>query len=493
MAPRFEGISGELMTSTASWTTPDPGTPLTAYSTLPTDPLRIWKTQPSLRKVVSFVAEQLSSLPWHAYARVSDTDRQRASGSRAEALMRAPSKWISGASLTESLVTDWMLWDRYCALVVDGEILRISPRRWTIKSDWLGRPSKIVLHTPAGQPDIDITDAPLIMDWGWGDLSSGGVSPLITLAEILEEARDSVKWRKRQWDNAPRFGGLLKHPGSFKDPKARETFTVSWKAWRDERRGTPILEDGLEYVPAPQLSPKETRDIEGRQWTDIEVCGAYHIPPELLGARPGNFSNMQAFRSMLFGPTLGPKINRMEQAVNRIASHLDPGQPSLYLELSREAAINGSLIEQAQVLQTMTGGPIMSRAEARARLNLPYVEGTDDLIVPLNVLIGGQASPTDSGSQNEAGADGPDQAFGGTSTADAKSRTTSAKDDAATLRTQLDALGVAFRAGVKPESAAQVVGLPNLEFFKGIKPITVRMDDDSAPAAAPNQDTGEGG
>jgi hypothetical protein len=38
----------------------------------------------------------------------------------------------------------------------------------------------------------------------------------------------------------------------------------------------------------------------------------------------------------------------------------------------------------------------MTRNEARARLNLPHLEGADDLIVPLNVTQGGQASPTDS-------------------------------------------------------------------------------------------------
>jgi len=51
----------------------------------------------------------------------------------------------------------------------------------------------------------------------------------------------------------------------------------------------------------------------------------------------------------------------------------------------------------------MTGGPILTRAEARAMLNLRHIEGTDELIVPLNVIEGGQASPTDSGEQNVGG------------------------------------------------------------------------------------------
>ena len=72
----------------------------------------------------------------------------------------------------------------------------------------------------------------------------------------------------------------------------------------------------------------------------------------------------------------------------------------IYAEIDREAAMNGSFAEQATYLQTAVGGPFMSRAEARGRVNLPHVDGTDELIVPLNVTEGGQASPTDSGSQN---------------------------------------------------------------------------------------------
>ena len=68
--------------------------------------------------------------------------------------------------------------------------------------------------------------------------------------------------------------------------------------------------------------------------------------------------------------------------------------------LDRTEAQDGTLLERVQALQSATGGPVMTRAEARERLDLPYLEGTEELIVPLNVIQGGQASPTDSGSQN---------------------------------------------------------------------------------------------
>src|SRR5690625_5821080 len=74
-----------------------------------------------------------------------------------------------------------------------------------------------------------------------------------------------------------------------------------------------------------------------------------------------------------------------------------------YAEFNIGQKLNGSFEEQAAVMQTLVGAPIMTRNEGRGRFNLPAVEGGDELIVPLNVIEGGQASPTDSGSQNWTG------------------------------------------------------------------------------------------
>jgi len=50
-----------------------------------------------------------------------------------------------------------------------------------------------------------------------------------------------------------------------------------------------------------------------------------------------------------------------------------------------------------QSLQTAIGRPWMTANEGRARMNLTRMDGdADQLVTPLNVLVGGQASPTDS-------------------------------------------------------------------------------------------------
>jgi len=388
-------------TSGATIAAVDPGVPLANYSPVPTDPMHLWKTQPSLRKVVGFAARQIGSVPWQAFQRIDDNDRRRVSDSTAETVFERPSRFRTGYNLFETLAIDAMIYDLFCAVLIDGELVRIPPKRIAIASDWLGRATKITLLTPADMDDIDITDAPMMISWGWSASSAGGVSPMYTLSQILAEARQAVEWRNQLWSRSPKFNGILKHPGSFRDPQKRERFTQSWRQWRDsEAGGTPILEDGMEYEVLDSFTPRDAKDIEGRILTDAEVASAFHIPPELVGARPGNFSNIAAFRQMLFGPTLGPLFQAMQQAANTgLVEHLDP-RPGVYVEANLQAAMAGSFLEQAQLFQTSVGGPTMTRAEARARMNLRFIEGTDELIVPMNVTEGGLASPNDTGSQN---------------------------------------------------------------------------------------------
>jgi HK97 family phage portal protein len=385
----------------------DPGRPLVEYTAEPTNPLTLWKTQPSLRKVVSYVARQIGMIPWHAYKRVDDTDRQRVSGSPAERILARPSKLRTRTHLIRALVTDLMMFDQCLALYgpKDKALIRIPPALIDTRSDYLGQPYKIIIKAPEGVDDIDVTDWPKIWTDGWHPTKAGGVSPMFTLSAILDEQRKAVDWRTRQWADRPKVAGLLKRPAEAPrwSDENRERFLQAWDRFKAGAvdGSTPILEHGMEYEQFDGISPSDANDIEGRKLTDAEVASAFHIPPELVGAREATFSNVDAFRQMLYGPVLGPVITDLQDAINAggLLDAVGAGE-NTYIEANREAVLAGSLLEQARYLQTVTGRPVMTAAEARARMNLPHLEGTDELIVPLNVVEGGQASPTDSGDQN---------------------------------------------------------------------------------------------
>ncbi len=376
----------------------DPPTPLTDLGLdLKNSPRKVWRTQQSLRKVVSFAAEKISAVPLHVYQRISDTDRERDTTS--EELLRNPAPFVTGIRLINDLIIDWMLYDRFLLILLDGRLVRIPAGLIDVKSDFLGGLTSLKVRTGDGL--IDVTDSVCAYDAGWAGDDEGGVSPLKTLSTTLEEQRRATTWRAMQWQNAVKLSGTLNLPLEARIPdKKYERMKESFKRYQNNLAGgTPILEYGAHFEKF-DMSPVVTDDLDGRRLTDAEVASFYHIPPELVGAREGTFANIKAFREMLYGPTFGPRMARIEAALNHRIIPFLAGDDA-YVEFNREAAMAGSFAEQATIYQKAAGGPYLTRNEVRARQNLPSIDGADELIIPKNVTEGGLASPADTAPEGE--------------------------------------------------------------------------------------------
>jgi hypothetical protein len=100
------------------------------------------------------------------------------------------------------------------------------------------------------------------------------------------------------------------------------------------------------------------------------------------------FSNIREQHKQLYTDCLGPWLEMIQQEIElQILPDL-PGPSNVYVEFNIAEKLRGSFDEQAAQLQASVGAPYMTRNEARARLNLPQIDGADDLITPLNVLTG---------------------------------------------------------------------------------------------------------
>lgn len=382
----------------------DPGVPLTDLTQVRDD---VWRTQPSVRKVIDFIARELASIPLHAYERVADEDRRRVRDRPIARLVARPSRarGMTAFRFWHSTLADWMIYDRWAALkVTDGgemELRRIPARRFRFVTDGLEQVTGLRVWRADGTTKVYDPSA-FVFDTGYGG-HGGGTSPMTTIAHLLQEQAEAVAYRRQVWANGARVPMVITRPIAWKNDEARERFTNSWRNFtRDGGRsgGTPVLEDGMDVKKVEAFNPQEAQDLEGRRLTDIEVAAFFHIAPELVGARQGNYSNVDAFRQMLYGPSLGPYAEAWQQAVDvGVTEDLEP-TGRIYVEVNLQSKLRGSFIEQAQVLQSSVGAPWMLRNEARARMNMPAIDGGDEVVTPLNVLIGGQASARDAGSQN---------------------------------------------------------------------------------------------
>lgn len=380
----------------------DPGVPLNEWNADATyGPA--WRNQPSVRKVVGFIARTLASTPLHQYEYATDGGRERVRDGDLAAFLRRPSRApaLTPYRLWESLLIDGLLHDKYCAMKVerdDGfEIVRVPARRVRFENDGVDRIGEVLITDRDGRTRAYDPERFLI-DVGYAERGTNGTSPLRTLRDILDEQKEAVRYRRSVWKNAGQFPYAISRPKPFSSETARTRFEASWAKFQrggGNEGGTPIFEDGETLTSVGGFKPRDTEDLAGRQLSDIEVCTAYYVAPEILGARPGTFANLQAFKDMVYTINLGPYFEAWQQGINAsIVPWLAPDR-EVYVEANIDAKLRGSFEAEADVLSTAVGAPWMTRNEARARKNLPAIDGGDEVITPLNVLVGGQASPQD--------------------------------------------------------------------------------------------------
>lgn len=126
---------------------------------------------------------------------------------------------------------------------------------------------------------------------------------------------------------------------------------------------------------------------------DLEVEGTHNFVA--AGVVVHN-SNIKEQHKNLYQDSLGPWLALLEQDFMLQLLPDFGDTEGMYLEFNIEEKLQGSFEEQVLSLQSAVGRPWMTANEARARQNLPSLPEGDTLVTPLNVLVGGQASPRDS-------------------------------------------------------------------------------------------------
>lgn len=385
--------------------------PPVSLSDLVVDPLDVWRTQPAVRKVVDYVARNLASVPLHVYARDADNGRRRVRDGNLAAMLGAPAPMLTPFRFWHTVHVDGLLWDRWAFVVLDADedhpatFFRLPPRRFRIARGEYGEPVALVVW-PKGGGEYRLDPSTAVLDAGYSSAWGDPTPPVVTLSDTLHEAAEAGRYRRELLANGARTAAVIERPvdaGAW-DDAAWNRFRSQFAAYRvggGSAGGTPILEDGMKLVPVDAFEPQKLETLKARQLTDAEVASFYHVPPELVGAREGTFANLDAFRQMLWSVTLGPSIAAWEQAVDLMLRPILDDRSGLYVEAYVDAKLRGSFIEQAAAYQSAVGAPIMTRNEARAQRNMPPVDGGDELVTPLNVLVGGLASPRDTAGKGQ--------------------------------------------------------------------------------------------
>ena len=382
----------------------DAGQPLLSYDAEP-DGHGV-KSHP-LREVTDFIARMISSLPLKVYKREPDGGRSR---------VREGPLAIPPSMFWYALIQDGLLADRYLAIIdqtANGlRLKRIPARRWRPTVDDFDEPTGAkVWIDPANPARFDIHTDGIIMNVGYAFASGKGEPKRRRLREILEEYDASLKYRAEVNRHGIRSPLVIERDKPWPDATSRERFQRGMKQFTSGQSGAGggmLLDDGMHATALNGFKPIDVDDLNARDKVKIDVANAYGIPPEIIGIREGNFSNLTAFKQMLYGTYLDPYIVSLEQTLNLcLRDRLQIYDKGVYLEFDRDAQLRGDPEAQYKALVTATGRPIFTTNEARELLNKTKLDEGEGLVTPLNVLIGGQTSPNDGQTESRGDAQLP--------------------------------------------------------------------------------------
>lgn len=372
----------------------------------------IWRHQAQVRTVIGFLARNIGQLGIHFYRRESDVDRTRLTDHPVSDLFARPNHSTTPYRLFQTLVSDIALYDvAYWVKVRDGKnllgLVPVPPTRVRpVGTNWLApdefeirRDRSItndrsrVIRLPADQVVHFRGYDP---DNGWS-----GNSPMNALRSLLIEEYEATKQRQSMWRNGARHSAVITRPADAPawGSTARERFVSQFRSAYSgdggDVGGVPLLEDGM-TIHSIGMDAQQAQYIESRKLTREEVCSAFFIPPPMIGILDhATFSNIREQHRMLYQDCLGPWLQMITQEIALQVLPDIPDTGDVYAEFNIGEKLRGSFEEQAVAASTAAGRPWMTANEVRARFNLPQHDDGDGLVTPLNVLVGGQASPRD--------------------------------------------------------------------------------------------------
>jgi HK97 family phage portal protein len=139
-------------------------------------------------------------------------------------------------------------------------------------------------------------------------------------------------------------GGIIKHPGNFKDKDAERDFMDTWRAYgtgRNRHRDR-LLKYGGDYIPL-KVTNAEAQLLETEDASDTAVFGLWSYPPHRAGRlKRSTNNNIEQQSSEFVVYCMAPLAIAIEQGAERDLL-LDNEDNSLFIEFNFAGLLRGDL------------------------------------------------------------------------------------------------------------------------------------------------------
>ena len=125
------------------------------------------------------------------------------------------------------------------------------------------------------------------------------------------------------------------------------------------------------------LTLQDVETAKLKEQTTNRICALFGVPPQMLGLSMGKYNNTQTLLDEFYKTTMYPMVINIEQ---KFKMQLLKGFPNLSIRFDTKDFLKGASLDQMNFVNAGVAGGFMTPNEAREYLNMPKVDGGDDLL-----------------------------------------------------------------------------------------------------------------
>lgn len=205
-----------------------------------------------------------------------------------------------------------------------------------------------------------------------------GLSPLYAAAMNIWLGVATHDQQQQLFTNGATPGGILIFPGAL-DEESAAKIRDSWnkRYSGDGKGGTAVMGDGVKYEKLSSIAAQDGQLIEQLRFGAVLICSVFKVPPYKVYIEPvPSINDIEGFNQLYFSDCLQSRMVAIQSILEK-AFGLEGSDLSFRFDL--DALILMDSKTRTTVAVDMRKGGVAKIDEARKRLNLPPLEGGDDI------------------------------------------------------------------------------------------------------------------
>ena len=215
---------------------------------------------------------------------------------------------------------------------------------------------------------------------------SAGFNKGILATELVALDQDIDLYANFVMQNGAKPSGLFRTDQVIPNSKYEEIAARLKEAWssmtgsRTTDLSKPgqgmLLDQGMTFETVQMLTLQDADAANLKAQTMKRICGLFGVPPAMIGITDSKYNNTQTMLDEFYKATMYPMIINIERKLNM---QLLKGYPNLCIRFDTKEFLKGAPLDQINFASNALSSGIMTPNEAREYLNMPKIEGGDEL------------------------------------------------------------------------------------------------------------------